>query len=94
MDGESDIISVEILGIHLQLRGGDDPERVSYVANYVKEIVEELASRSPAAPSIQIALLSAINIADELYQVSNNEEIALEEAMDKAQRILAKMQPF
>ncbi|MDX9753290.1 MAG: cell division protein ZapA [bacterium] len=94
MELENDIISIEILGIRLQLRGGEDPERVRYVAEYVKQVVEELAARTPTAPSIQIALLSAINIADELYQMTNNEDAALEEAVDKAQRILAKMQPF
>ncbi|MBD3267120.1 cell division protein ZapA [bacterium] len=90
MSGESDIITVEMLGTRLQLRGGDDPDRVIEVAEYVKELVEDLAQRAPTAPSIQIALLTAINIADELYQASNQSDTAFEEVLDKANHILAK----
>jgi cell division protein ZapA (FtsZ GTPase activity inhibitor) len=94
MSAESDIITVEIMGTRLQLRGGEDPERVMCVADYVKEMVEDLANRAPTAPSIQIALLTAINIADELYEVSNDDESEMEEALDRANRILAKTQVF
>ena len=90
MGNESDIITVEIMGTRLQLRGGEDPEGVQHIAEYVRDMVEDLQKRVPTAPSIQIALLTAINIANELYEMNNREEAALEDALIKAKRILSK----
>lgn len=90
---DSEIITVEILGTRLQLRGGEDPDTVSRVANYVKERVEEVAERASTKPTLQIALLAAINIAHELYQVmeqDRSDRETLEAALERANRILAK----
>lgn len=90
MGNESDIITVEIMGTRLQLRGGDDPESVQHIAEYVRDMVEDLQKRVPTAPSIQIALLTAVNIANELYELTNRDETAIEDAIIKAKRILSK----
>jgi cell division protein ZapA (FtsZ GTPase activity inhibitor) len=92
MGKESDVITVEILGTRLQLRGGDNPEGVRKVAAYVKDLVEELAERAPTAPSIQIALLTAINIANEYYESTSRDNSDIEEALDRTRRILSKSQ--
>ncbi|MGI6455112.1 MAG: cell division protein ZapA [bacterium] len=93
MAPDSDIIQVEILGVRLQLRGGDDPERVMQVAEYVREKVHDLAERAPTAPTIQLALLTAINIADDLYQMQEYKGPPPEvwnEVLEKAHQILEK----
>ncbi|RJP24620.1 MAG: cell division protein ZapA [Candidatus Omnitrophota bacterium] len=87
---ESDIISIEILGTKLQLRAGERPEAVKKAAMYVREMVHDLRERAPSAPSIQIALLTAINIANELLQVSGQEQASIDQLLEKAQNILAK----
>ncbi len=92
MAQDTDVITVEILGTKLQLRGGDDPGKVRNVAHYVRDRVHELAERAPTAPSLQLALLTAINIADELYaqQEDSRGGEELQSAIDKANQILEK----
>jgi len=92
MAQESDTITVEILGTKLQLRGGDDPDKVRHIAHYVQDCVHELAERAPTVPSLQLALLTAINIADELYaqQEQSQEGKQLRAAIEKANQILDK----
>lgn len=68
MAADPDIITVEILGTKLQLRGGDNPDAVRHAAAYVAQHVQSIVDRAPTAPSIQVALLAALNIADELLQ--------------------------
>ncbi len=90
MPNESDVISVEILGTKLQLRGGDNPEAVRKAAIYVRDMVHELAERAPTAPSVQLALLTAINIANELLQSPGHDQAAMDALLEKANDILAK----
>lgn len=90
MSQQSDIIKLEIMGTHLQLRGGDDPDAVLKAGALVKEQVDELAAQAPTAPSLQIALLVAINLADELLQ-SSRESGDMDEAVSRVNRILEKV---
>lgn len=90
MSQPSDIIKLEIMGTHLQLRGGDDPDAVFKAGALVKEQVDELAAQAPTAPSLQVALLVAINLADELLQ-SASDSSDMDEAVTRANRILEKV---
>ena len=89
MAASSDTINVEILGSKLKLRAGDNPESVKRAAATVKETVEALAKNAPTAPSLQVVLLAAINLADELFQAQQNQSM-LEEAVQKANEIISK----
>lgn len=94
---DSDVIVIEILGTRLQLRGGDDPEKVQQIAEYVKQKVEEMSEMAASAgakiPPLQLSLLAAINIAEDLFNVhqqgSGDHEI-LEIALEKANQVLEK----
>lgn len=89
MAAESDIIEVSILGEELQLRGGDQPEEVRRAANMVKETAESLAEKAPKAPPLQVIILAAINLADELHQARDCQK-TMESAVQKANEIIAK----
>jgi len=89
MASDSDIIQIEILGVRLQLRGGNNPEAVRRAGELVRDRVHELAGRAPSIPPVQLALLTAMNLADELLRHTRREEKATEAALEKANRILA-----
>lgn len=89
MPGDPDILIVEILGTRLQLRSGEDPEAVKQACQIVYDQAEDIRKHAPTAPSLQIALMTAINIADELLRVRSGEKV-LESATSKAYNILKK----
>jgi len=89
MPGESEIITVEILGTRLQLKSGDDPDAVMQACQMVYEQAEEIRNHAPTAPSLQIALMTAINIADELMREQSGRKI-IDNAAKKAYSILKK----
>lgn len=89
MPGDSDVIGVEILGIRLQLRCGDDPEAVKEACRLVYDQAEEIRKHAPTAPSLQIALMTAINLADDLLRMRRGEK-AIQSATQKAYNILRK----
>ncbi len=90
MPTDSDIIKIEILGTLLQLRGGENEKEVLQAAEEVRERVNTLHERAPTAPSLQIALLAAINLAYELHQQSGVDSNELDAALHKANEILGK----
>ena len=89
MAAGSDVITIEILGTRLQLRGGENPRAVERAGELVRARVEELAQKAPSAPSLQLALLTAINLADEYLQLYEESRL-MDDAIDKANRILVK----
>mgnify|MGYP001804512025 CR=1 FL=1 len=63
---EKDSASVEvtILGQRMMLKSDDDSKHLERVATYVKRKVDELSAQS-TAPVQKLALLTALNIADD-----------------------------
>ncbi|MHB8173065.1 MAG: cell division protein ZapA [Nitrospirota bacterium] len=61
---------VEIFGTFYTIKGEEDPEYVLSIARYVDEKMRSLQKKSPATVSAQkIAILTAVNIADELFKL-------------------------
>ena len=44
-----DIIQLEIMGTHLQLRSGENPDAVRKAGALVKERIDELAAQAPSS---------------------------------------------
>lgn len=89
MPGESDILTVELLGTRLQLRGGENEEAVKQACQLVYDQLETIRKHAPMAPSLQIALMTAINIADQLLREQSGEK-SIHSATRKAYEILQK----
>lgn len=61
-------VTVDIFGEKYTIRGDADPEQIVNVARLVDSRIRELASVSPDLPRNKLAMLAAINIADEMMQ--------------------------
>jgi cell division protein ZapA len=61
---------VEIFGTSYTVKGDADPEYVLQLARYVDDKMRSLQRKSPPTASAQkIAVLTAVNIADELFKL-------------------------
>ena len=71
---ESRVIHVEIHGQQYPIRSGLDPAYVAELAAYV-DLKMRLASReSTAGDTLKIAVLAALNIADECFRIQTDDE--------------------
>ena len=62
-------IQVEIYGATYTIRGDAEPEYVRRLARFVDEGMRAVARRNPSAAGMhKIAVLAALNIADELHR--------------------------
>ena len=69
-NGVSTSIRVEIYDQTYHLRGSD-PEYIHKLAEYVDAKMRQVASQTATVDSLRLAVLAALNIADELHMIRN-----------------------
>jgi cell division protein ZapA len=63
------LVHVEIFGQDYAVRGGDDPGYVEKLAAFVDDRMKEISRTSGAVDSLRIAVLAALNVADECFHL-------------------------
>lgn len=64
-----DSTKVEIYGQEYKIKSGDiDPQHVAQIARYVDAKMKEVAKGAPPGSLSRIAILGALNIAEELFK--------------------------
>ena len=89
----SESVTVTIFGREYTLRGDADVDYVQRVAAFVDERMSEVARSSSVASTAKVAILAAVNIADELFreQQKRLETVAtLEDRSVQIARLLAQ----
>jgi len=91
---ESRVVHVEIHGQRYPIRSGLDPQYVAELAAYVDEKMRLAARESQAGDTLKLAVLAALNIADEFFRACdevqsdhatlNRRAAALERIVDAA----------
>jgi cell division protein ZapA len=65
---EDTVIAVDIHGQRYPIRSTLDQEYVARLANYVDEKMRAAADSTPTGDSLRLAVLAALNVADELFR--------------------------
>lgn len=79
-------VKVEIFGEQYTIRGDAEPDYIVQLANYVDGKMREIADSLKTTDTKKIAILSALNIADELLQKQNSSD---PEAEAKTRRLIS-----
>ncbi|MBM3770166.1 MAG: cell division protein ZapA [Acidimicrobiia bacterium] len=88
------VVSVQIHGQRYPIRSGLDQEYVARLAEYVDERIRIAADASPSGDSLRLAVLAALNIADELFRCresSRQRTGELSERWDELERLVDRM---
>ena len=65
---EKNATTVEIFGREYKIRGVADEQYIQKIAKYVDEKMREVSTGSSLPSQDRLAILAALNIADELFQ--------------------------
>lgn len=74
--GPAPTLKVEIFGQFYNIRASEDGDYLKRLAELVDQRMREIARNSSTADSVKVAVLAALNIADELQRLKNNSEEA------------------
>ncbi len=84
---DSESVKVDIFGKTYTLKGSADPEYVQEIAAFVDERMREVAGNAPTIPTSKVAILAAVNIADELFREQQKRLEAMATLEDKSTQI-------
>jgi cell division protein ZapA len=71
-DSSEQSIRVEIYNQTYSIRSDGDNEYIMHLAEYVDGKMREISSGTLTVDSLKVAILAALHIADEFYQLKNN----------------------
>ena len=78
------VISVEIHGQRYPIRSSLDSEYVARLAMYVDEKMRAAADTTPTGDSLRLAVLTALNVADELFRCRDGTRLGNGELAERA----------
>jgi cell division protein ZapA len=91
---EGAVIPVQIHGQRYPIRSTLDPEYVAKLALYVDEKMRAAADSTPTGDSLRLAVLAALNVADELFrcrEANRSRDGRLAERAEELERLVDRM---
>jgi cell division protein ZapA len=81
------VVSVEIHGQQYPIRSGLDPAYVAELAAFVDEKIRAAASETPAGDTLKLAVLAALNIADEYFRIRDDQRRRQDSIASRAEEL-------
>jgi cell division protein ZapA len=89
----ADDVEVEILGQTFRVAAGDaTPAYIQQLAGYVDERMRAIASTTKTMPLTRMAILTALNIADDLFKLRDHYEQSSHLFNTKTEHLIALVQ--
>jgi cell division protein ZapA len=87
MDGKPDSTSVEIFGQTYNVRGEGDPNYLTELARLVDSRMRDVAAEVSTVDPLKIAILAALNIADEFSRYQKDHQGWIEKTEEISDRL-------
>ena len=94
MSDPGHVTPVEICGQRYPIRTALDPEYVTRLASYVDEKMRAAGDSTPTGDTLRLAVLAALNIADELFRCRDStreRDSHLAERAEELERLLDRV---
>lgn len=85
-------VKVEIFGQSYVIRGEAEQEYTLQLADYVDRKMREISSKTTVNSSLKVAILAALNITDELFQLSQQQKADSELIEKKTSALLTLLE--
>jgi cell division protein ZapA len=86
-------LKIEVLGTSFVIQSDESPEHLARLSSYVKTRIEEVKGRYSFADPLTVAVLAALNIADDLFKTREGRGVPSqgEEIGNVAERLIKRM---
>ena len=88
---QRNIVKVNIFGTDYPIKGDSDADYIQDVANYVNNKMIEIEKGLTGKSNLKVAILAALNIADELYKERDEKSDILNTLDEKSQGLNEKI---
>jgi cell division protein ZapA len=83
----SGVVTVDIAGQRYPIRSGLEPAYVAELAAYVDKKMRAAAETAPSTDTLGLAVLVALNLADEYFRARQNESSSAGQINERALRL-------
>jgi len=83
------VIRVEILGREYVVKSDEGEERVKKIAQYVNQKIKEISESTQTVSTMNAAILAAMNIANEYFQILEEKKNYRQNYESKAEHLIA-----
>lgn len=90
MSGLSNV-RVQIFGSEYRITSDTDPEHIREVASYIDQKMREIASALALRTRSTVAVLTAVNLADELFKIEEEDRRRDRDAREKADLLVGSV---
>lgn len=87
MSESSRVVSVEVQGLRFPIRSALDEDYIAELATYVDDKMRAASDASPSGDVVKIAVVAALNIADEYFRARDGDDRAVASAEARADAI-------
>ena len=87
MPEEGRVVAVEIAGQRYPIRSTLEPEYVARLAMYIDEKMRAAADSAPTGDTMRVAVLAALNVADELFRCRDANRLRNGELAERTQAL-------
>ncbi|MEO6260393.1 MAG: cell division protein ZapA [Thermoanaerobaculia bacterium] len=91
MDAKHDSTGVEIFGQTYNVRGDGDPDYLMELAQFVDSRMRDVAAKVNTVDPMKIAILAALNIADEFSRYRKERENTVGEWIEKTEEMSERL---
>ena len=85
---DTDVTTVQIFGREYKIRGHADESYIRKMAKYVDDKMKELSANASLPSQDRLAVLAALNIADELFQEREKSSETIDDVEQRAGRLI------
>ena len=86
MSGLSDV-RVQVFGSEYRIASDTDPEHIREVASYIDQKMREIASALALRNRSTVTILTAVNLADELFKIEEESRLMNRISREKADQL-------
>ena len=84
-------VDVTILGRRYTVRSSSSPEEVGRVADFVNEQLAQTAAAAPTADTLNVTVLTLLNIAGSYLQPQDNKQLLSSQDQEKLEGLLRRV---
>ena len=89
--GNERLVEIKVLGQTYTVKTDSDENHIQEVARYVNEKIEEILRKTKSVSSLNVAILTALNIADDLLKEKEKRLALLKEVGMKSKDMVEKI---
>ncbi len=89
---EERVVEINVFGQAFSVKSEDDEDHIQAVARYVNEKMEEILKKTRSVSTLNVAILTALNIADDLLKEREQRKALLREVEVKSRDLIEKIE--